>query len=224
MALSCTETHGCLAIPQLHLESHQSAAQPGSNSTKRKIHTGCENPQPPKRVNVPNVTSPQTSSAPQYFRSWSPKLIIVLVGLPARGKSYVARKLCRYLNWLQYDTKIFNVGDKRRHLNNLYASHQRHTASFFDPNDCRASRIREVAAMATLEELLDFLLIDGGSVALFDATNTTLPRRRAVVERVKQRAEDLVEILFLESQCFDEEVTATVRNETIPSFTADYFC
>lgn len=66
--------------------------------------------------------------------------------------------------------------------------------------------------MATLEELLDFLLIDGGSVALFDATNTTLPRRRAVVERVKQRAEDLVEILFLESQCFDEEVRATVRN------------
>ena len=46
----------------------------------------------------------------------SAKLIIVTVGLPARGKSYVTKKLCRYLNWLQYDTRIFNVGDRQRKL------------------------------------------------------------------------------------------------------------
>ena len=31
--------------------------------------------------------------------------IIVLVGLPARGKTYIARKLTRYLNWVGIDTK-----------------------------------------------------------------------------------------------------------------------
>ncbi|KAG9873863.1 hypothetical protein KCV05_g22858, partial [Aureobasidium melanogenum] len=42
------------------------------------------------------------------------KLVIVMVGLPARGKSYITKKLARYLNWLQHDTRIFNVGERRR--------------------------------------------------------------------------------------------------------------
>ncbi|GMF07996.1 unnamed protein product [[Candida] boidinii] len=41
-------------------------------------------------------------------------LIIVCVGLPARGKSYITKKLQKYLNWMQYNTKIFNVGNTRR--------------------------------------------------------------------------------------------------------------
>ena len=32
-------------------------------------------------------------------------LAIVMVGLPARGKTYIAKKLTRYLNWVGYDTK-----------------------------------------------------------------------------------------------------------------------
>ena len=42
------------------------------------------------------------------------KLVIVMVGLPARGKSYIVKKIARYLNWLQHSTRIFNVGDRRR--------------------------------------------------------------------------------------------------------------
>ncbi|KVI03675.1 hypothetical protein Ccrd_018020 [Cynara cardunculus var. scolymus] len=37
-------------------------------------------------------------------------LAIVLVGLPARGKTFTAAKLTRYLRWLGHDTKHFNVG------------------------------------------------------------------------------------------------------------------
>ncbi|KAG8371464.1 hypothetical protein BUALT_Bualt13G0090300 [Buddleja alternifolia] len=37
-------------------------------------------------------------------------LAIVLVGLPARGKTFTAAKLTRYLHWLGHDTKHFNVG------------------------------------------------------------------------------------------------------------------
>ncbi|KAF9596545.1 hypothetical protein IFM89_012276 [Coptis chinensis] len=41
-------------------------------------------------------------------------LAIVLVGLPARGKTFTAAKLTRYLRWLGHSTKHFNVGKYRR--------------------------------------------------------------------------------------------------------------
>ena len=31
--------------------------------------------------------------------------VIVMVGLPARGKTYIAKKLTRYLNWIGIETK-----------------------------------------------------------------------------------------------------------------------
>ncbi|KAJ9667062.1 6-phosphofructo-2-kinase [Coniosporium apollinis] len=151
------------------------------------------------------------------------KLVIVMVGLPARGKSYVTKKLCRYLTWLQYETRIFNVGERRRTIAGRpldpTASKQyskptnsaatildepEHSASFFDPANAEAGRLRERVALDTLDDLLDYLLEEGGSIGLFDATNSTLDRRRLIVERVKERAGPELGVLFLESQCFDE--------------------
>lgn len=33
------------------------------------------------------------------------KICIALVGLPARGKTYISKKLSRYLRWIGLDTK-----------------------------------------------------------------------------------------------------------------------
>lgn len=243
-----------------------------------------------------------------------------MVGLPARGKSYVTKKIARYLNWLQHDTKIFNVGERRRiaaagapmtaestesahgtqvskggrkigtatsslsgvmngktvltpppspstkilvngelppdppalealtpsamevgarddgeddereddedvddhtdanALQEQMAAAQmpppplrrnesmEQTASFFDPNNERAAKIREEVALATLDELLDYILDQGGSVGIFDATNSTLERRKLIVEKVRQRAGPELGVLFLESLCIDENL------------------
>jgi len=39
------------------------------------------------------------------------------VGLPARGKSYLAKMLQRYLAWLGFPVRTFNAGDFRRRRN-----------------------------------------------------------------------------------------------------------
>jgi hypothetical protein len=33
------------------------------------------------------------------------KLLIVMIGLPGRGKTYIARKVARYLRWISYRTR-----------------------------------------------------------------------------------------------------------------------
>ena len=39
-------------------------------------------------------------------------LVLAMVGLPARGKTYIGRRIARYLNWLGLITKVFNVADE----------------------------------------------------------------------------------------------------------------
>ncbi|GMG20630.1 unnamed protein product [Ambrosiozyma monospora] len=61
-----------------------------------------------------NLNLSTRSAIPMDNSGESLKLVIVCVGLPARGKSYITKKLMRYLNWMQFNTKIFNVGNTRR--------------------------------------------------------------------------------------------------------------
>ncbi|UKZ82013.1 hypothetical protein TrVFT333_009794 [Trichoderma virens FT-333] len=66
-------------------------------------------------LNIPGMTRSKVSPdgrIPQ--RDVAAKLVIVMVGLPARGKSYITKKLQRYLTWQQHESRIFNVGNRRR--------------------------------------------------------------------------------------------------------------
>lgn len=83
------------------------------------------------------------------------------------------------------------------------------SASFFDPQNVRAAQIREQVALSTLDELLDYVLDQGGSVGILDATNSTLERRKLIMKKVRQRAGPELGVLFLESQCVDTNVGAS---------------
>ncbi|KAL1971682.1 hypothetical protein VTN31DRAFT_2303 [Thermomyces dupontii] len=249
-------------------------------------------------LDIPGLTKSKVSPDGRIpERDLGSKLVIVMVGLPARGKSYITKKLARYLNWLQHNTKIFNVGERRRllaggspsspemaraksrtqssidqalvdsvrrmsvnrgstwspvssppdngdtlpppavpteilvngerlesgldksdlssHHNNTNGISQPnedavaspefmdHSASFFDPKNQRAVQLREQVALATLDELLDYILEQGGSVGILDATNSTLERRKAIMDRIRQRAGPELGVMFLESRCMD---------------------
>ncbi|KIV99965.1 hypothetical protein, variant 2 [Verruconis gallopava] len=244
----------------------------------------------PTTLDIPGLTKSKVSPDGRIAqRDVGSKLVIVMVGLPARGKSYITKKMARYLNWLQHDTMIFNVGEKRR----KFASHaepsaaaggpdhatremspphvaahilingqvptppiptlsltgaveavqangtgspgvaevqpkvdkpapgssgtldnpgtavhhdpmSEHTADFFDPANREAALIREQCASETLDELLDYILYGNGSVGILDATNSTISRRKMVMERIRQKAGKELNVLFLESVCEDQ--------------------
>ena len=46
-----------------------------------------------------------SSTAPHAPPVSNSKICIALVGLPARGKTYIAKKLARYLNWIGVNTR-----------------------------------------------------------------------------------------------------------------------
>lgn len=80
------------------------------------------------------------------------------------------------------------------------------SASFFDPSNKTAAQIREKVALDTLDELLDYIINGGGSVGILDATNSNRQRRKAIVDRIRQKAGSQLGIIFLESECHDEKL------------------
>ncbi|KAK9778842.1 putative 6-phosphofructo-2-kinase domain-containing protein [Seiridium cardinale] len=66
-------------------------------------------------LNIPGMTKSTISPDGKIAdRDVAAKLVIIMVGLPARGKSYITKKIKRYLSWQQHNTRIFNVGNRRR--------------------------------------------------------------------------------------------------------------
>uniref|UniRef100_A0A8C3UWX8 6-phosphofructo-2-kinase/fructose-2,6-biphosphatase 1 n=1 Tax=Catharus ustulatus TaxID=91951 RepID=A0A8C3UWX8_CATUS len=85
--------------------------------------------------------------------------MVILVGLPARGKTYISRKLTRYLNW---------IGTPTRELH--------------PPNP----QILRHCALAALKDVRTYLSSEEGQVAVFDATNTTRERRDVILQFAKE--------------------------------------
>lgn len=131
-----------------------------------------------------------------------------MVGLPARGKTYIARKMARYLGWLGYAARVFNVGNYRRAR--LGA---RQPARFFDPDNPEGRAARAEVALAALDDCLAWL--DGGGIAIYDATNVTRERRAMLRRRFEARG---VETVFVESICNDPAlIDANVRETKLLS-------
>lgn len=120
------------------------------------------------------------------------KLVVGMVGLPARGKSYLARKLAYYLNWMDINTEIFNHGDyRRKRLGG------RQPAEFFRPDNEEGMKLRLDMAKEALSDLLEFLS-EAGSIGILDATNSSRQRRTMVQEECDRLG---VAVLWVESVC-----------------------
>ncbi|NXE69490.1 F263 bisphosphatase, partial [Calcarius ornatus] len=101
---------------------------------------------------------PRRSCGPQLANS---PTVIVMVGLPARGKTYMSKKLTRYLNWIGVPTKVFNVGEYRREAVKHYSSYD-----FFRPDNEEAMKVRRQCAMAALRDVKLYLTEEAGQIAV----------------------------------------------------------
>ena len=128
-----------------------------------------------------------------------PFLYIVMTGLPARGKSTVASKLRESLKKDGIRTRIFNNGDLRRRLNKENTSYP----EFFDPRNKKGAALREHYAEMNLNHAASF--IEKGpperKVAIIDASNVSLKRRRMLLGVLPERR-----VLFIECVNDDDEI------------------
>lgn len=139
-----------------------------------------------------NVGGPHLANSPT---------VIVMVGLPARGKTYISKKLTRYLNWSGVPTKVFNVGQYRREAVKDFSSYD-----FFRADNEEAMKVRRLCALSALEDVKSYLTEEGGQMAVFDATNTTRERRKLIGDFAK---ENDFKLFFIESVCDDPSVVAS---------------
>ena len=131
------------------------------------------------------------------------KLVIVMVGLPATGKTHTANRIRRFLEFFHdIPCSIFNVGDYRRKICGT-----KMPASFYDVENKDGVAARKVACDAALADLVMYMKIPGVRVGILDATNSTASRRKYVKETLV--AEELgVKVMCIESVCNDNKLLA----------------
>uniref|UniRef100_K3WC97 CBM20 domain-containing protein n=1 Tax=Globisporangium ultimum (strain ATCC 200006 / CBS 805.95 / DAOM BR144) TaxID=431595 RepID=K3WC97_GLOUD len=134
------------------------------------------------------------------------KMIVFLVGLPGRGKTFIGHVLARYLTWMGHQSKVFNTGEYRRKLVGANMNH-----AFWDPLNEESYQIRTDLAKQCLEDSIVALESDDCDCVVFDATNATRDRRRMLHETVMNRYK--CEMMFIESISESPELIASSINE-----------
>ncbi|KAF7327464.1 6PF2K domain-containing protein [Mycena kentingensis (nom. inval.)] len=211
------------------LTNHRLKLFDESAETSRK---GSQAPTPPQAVRGIG----KKVAKPDYSES---KIVLAMVGLPARGKSYLSNKLMIYLKWLEYDVKVFNVGQLRRTRARQKAQEsgvkEDHSANFFSQDNAEGTLSRDRLAEDSLEMLINWLKVGGNvgihgmlsdlsgthkAASFLDATNSSRARRAKIEARVAR--EPGMMLIFLESLCDDPAVIAANIALKVSSGDPDY--
>lgn len=121
------------------------------------------------------------------------KLCIVMMGLPARGKSTHAKKILENLSKENLNVKVFNNGDLRR----KYIKENTSSFEFYNPDNQKTVKVREEIALINIRNAREYLR-SKGDIAIIDAANVTRKRRQIVISELAD-----YNILFVE--CVNEE-------------------
>jgi len=93
------------------------------------------------------------------------KLVIVTVGLPGRGKTYLATKLSAHLTWLGFGCQRFTISDHRGLVG---------ATTYLDPV---TEKERNGQLLNEVLDLMSGFLHNGGQIAILDGSNSTKETR-----------------------------------------------
>jgi len=140
--------------------------------------------------------------------------VIIMVGLPARGKTYISRKLCRYLNWCGISAKVVNAAEYRRKIAGSDLLHD-----FFDEKNKDAEAIRLKSYEEALMEGKAWLEEDEHhKVFIYDASNCTKQKRHFVYKFCEDNG---YKPFFIESLCDDKVILQSFLQD-VQKFSPDY--
>lgn len=145
-------------------------------------------------------------------RQFTP-LVVILVGLPARGKTLLAHKLSRYLTWIDHKAKVFSVSAYRRKHLELYNSHD-----IFRVDNTEAHNIRQLSVREAQEDATKWLKNDG-EVSIIDGTTATMEKRKQLHDYFANKLG--YKVLFVELVVRNEELLEHNVKEMI-QFNKDY--
>lgn len=141
------------------------------------------------------------------------KLVVIMVGLPARRKTFLSLRLQRYLEWQGFRVRIFNVGAYRRET----LGHGSSRSGFFNPRVKTFAKEREAIAKRCFGDLAGWLR-ENGDIVIYDATNVTSARRVYLKDECARNGFDYI---FVENICDDPEVLGNIVDSKINT-SADY--
>ncbi|KAG5520222.1 hypothetical protein PMAC_001300 [Pneumocystis sp. 'macacae'] len=128
------------------------------------------------------------------------KIGIVMVGLPARGKTHLSVSLCRYLLWLGVKTRVFHLGDYRRQ--NLKKGEILPEDYFYINPSEKMMEFRNSVLSCCKKDIIKFF-DESGQIAIYDAANPRISDRRFWASFFLKKG---IQSLFIESICDDPEI------------------
>jgi 6-phosphofructo-2-kinase / fructose-2,6-biphosphatase 4 len=129
------------------------------------------------------------------------KILVVTVGLPARGKTHISRALERYLRWMGVKTQVISLGDHRR---KVAGGAQRLPSDYFIVGArTEATTALRLRVLESCEQLIWDFFDDGGQVVIYDANNGTRDARNALATKFDAKG---IHVIMLESLCDDKEI------------------
>ncbi|KAL4249477.1 Bifunctional 6-phosphofructo-2-kinase/fructose-2,6-bisphosphate 2-phosphatase [Abortiporus biennis] len=141
------------------------------------------------------------------------KILVVTVGLPARGKTHISRALERYLRWTGVKTQVISLGDYRR---KMIGGAQKLPPDYFTLGDKSPETVALRQKVSDgCEQLIWEFFDSGGQVVIYDANNGTRERRNTLAEKFDKAG---IHVVMLESLCDNEEIImANIRSVKISS-------